>query len=148
MNFIFYLKMLDDDTKYVVVQTGYENNILVNKPNFYKEFDLKHYCKMILFVTGNNVYKPNYNTNTWDKNTHNQDEYNSIINIINVKNLEVDSFILFKILESTEYHNYNTILKLLSDVQDLDICAVFGVHQLDFKSLRGYVIVSFDAEAG
>ena len=117
--------MLDDHTKYVVVQTGYENNILVNTPNFHKEFDLEHYCKMLLFVTGNNVYKPNYSTNTWDKNTHNQDEYNSTMN---VSNLEVDSFMLFKILDSDVYHNYAIILKLLSDVQDLDICAIFGIQ--------------------
>ena len=136
--------MLDGDTKYVVVQTGYENNILVHNPNFYKEFNLKHYCEMSLFVCENNVYKPNYNRNIWDKNTHNQDEYDSIIDIMNLK---VNSFIFFKILESGA-HNYDIILKLLSDVQDLDICAVFGIEKFDFKSLCGYVIVSFDAEAG
>jgi hypothetical protein len=136
--------MLDDDTKYVIVQTGYENNILSNMPSFYKDFNLKHYCEIKLFVSENKVYKPNYKTNTWDKNTHDQNEYNLIINIINLK---VDSFILFEILESGT-HNYDTILKLLSDVQDLDICAVFGIEKFDFKSLCGTVIVSFDAEAG
>jgi len=136
--------MLDDNTKYVVIKTGYENNILANNPNFYKCFNSTHYSKMILFVAKNNIYKPNYINNKWDRNTHNYEEYNLILKL---KNLNIDSFIIFEILESGT-HNYDTILKLLSDVQDLDICSVFGIEYFDFTSLNEYVIVSFDCEAG
>lgn len=30
--------MIDDDTKYVVIQTGYENNLFASKPNEYHHF--------------------------------------------------------------------------------------------------------------
>lgn len=98
-----------------------------------------------MFVVSENiVYKPNYQLNTWVKYIHTNDE-KSIIN--NLKKVQVNSFILFKVNNNT-HHNYTTIFRLMADVQYLDICSIFGVMAIDFKTIKNTVIVTYDAEAG
>lgn len=135
--------MLDDETKYVIIQTEYESNMLFHDPKFYHDFSVKHDCQLLFFVANNNFYKPNPN-NSWDQNNYTTDEHNFMTTI---RNLEIRSFIVFKILES-DWHNYATVFKLLADVQDLDICAIFGCEMIDFTTVKDVIIITFDAEAG
>jgi hypothetical protein len=102
---------------------------------------------MILFVTGNDIYKPDRKTNSWKKNIYNKNEIDFVTEM---KNLAIPYFILYRIfdLHKTRKHNYATILILLAEVQELDICSFHGLEYIKFDIFDNTTIAMFDSEEG
>lgn len=136
-----------DDINFVVVTTGYERNMFLDDSlSWLVDFNNKNNCECLLVCVDNNIYMTDYVNDTWSENTHTQKEYDLSITILNT--MKVESFIVFKMVCNKDYSD---ALKLLANIQDLDICRIWTCNNVDFKSLRDKfyaVFASYDAETG
>lgn len=140
----------NDDIHYVIVNTGYENNMF----NTYDDslsglmrFNINNKCKCLFVYTNNDIYIADYDKDDWSKNTYTEKEYNLTLGILNYLK-EDKSFIVFELVCE---RGYEEALRLISNMQDLDICRIWTCDFIDIKNLREKyksVYASYDAEAG
>lgn len=135
--------MINDDTNDIFIITGYEHNMLIYKPKEFIDFNKKNMCNILLFVSEGNCYKPNYKNNTWIKSNPSTIEQKIITKVKTIN----QSFIWFKINDDA-YHKYQIIFKLLANINDLQICQIFGCCLIDCKTIKNGVVAIFDAENG
>jgi hypothetical protein len=136
-----------DDINFVVVTIGYENNMFLDDSlSSLNDFNKKNNCECLFVCVDNNIYMADYVNDTWNKNTHTQKEYDLAIGVLNI--MKVENFIVFKMICNKDYSD---ALKLLANIEDLNICRIWTCDKVDFKSLRNKfsaVFANYDAEAG